>query len=47
MLKTILAIILSVSIFGIVFFIFVKRSIKKTIDYYVESEKKKKRKKIK
>ena len=45
MLKTILIIVLSVSIFGIIFFLYVKKSLKKQLDYYLEGENKKKLKK--
>jgi len=41
MLKTVLIIILSVTIFGIVFFIIVKRALKKQLNYYLRKEKKK------
>ena len=40
MIKTITIIILSVSIFGIIFFIIVRNSLKKKLDYLVEKEKK-------
>jgi hypothetical protein len=42
MIKTILIIILSVSIFGILFFILVRNALKRKIDLLVEEEKKKK-----
>jgi len=45
MLKTILAIVLSVTFFGVLFFLLVKKSIKKQIDYYLYIEKEKKNKK--
>jgi len=41
MLKTSLIIVLSVSIFGILFFLFVKRLIKKRLDYYLSKNNKK------
>lgn len=41
MIKTILIIIVSVSIFGLLLFVFVKNAIKKRIDYLVKNEKKK------
>jgi len=41
MIKTILIIIISVSIFGLVLFVFVKNQIKKRIDYYLEKKNKK------
>jgi cbb3-type cytochrome oxidase subunit 3 len=45
MLKTILTIVLSVTFFGVLFFLLVKKSIKKQIDYYSYIEKEKKSKK--
>jgi|TARA_B100001063_G_scaffold244187_1_gene276393 hypothetical protein len=39
MIKTILIIIVSVSIFGLLLFVFVKNALKKKIDYLVEKEK--------
>ncbi|MEK9732624.1 MAG: hypothetical protein VW229_04615 [Pelagibacteraceae bacterium] len=42
MLKTILIIIISVSIFGILIFSFVRQAMKKKIDQLVEEEKNKK-----
>jgi len=39
MLKTILIIVISVSIFGIVFFILVRNSMKRKLDLLVEQEK--------
>ncbi|MFZ9715402.1 MAG: hypothetical protein ACO3WL_04255 [Pelagibacteraceae bacterium] len=39
MLKTILIIVISVSIFGIVFFILVRNSLKRKLDLLVEQEK--------
>jgi preprotein translocase subunit SecG len=41
MIKTILIIIILVSIFGLVLFVFVKNQIKKRIDYYLEKKNKK------
>ena len=41
-LKIVLIIIVSVSIFGLLIFVFVKNYIKNKIDYLVEKEKKKK-----
>ena len=35
MLKTVLIIIFSVSIFGILFFLYVKKTLKKQLDYYL------------
>ena len=46
MIKTILIIILSVSIFGILFFILVRNALKRKIDLLVEEEKKKKSDKL-
>tara|TARA_B100001093_G_C26780221_1_gene994243 strand:- start:673 stop:816 length:144 start_codon:yes stop_codon:yes gene_type:complete len=42
MTKTILIIIISVSIFGLLIFVLVRNALKKKIDYLVEEEKKKK-----
>ena len=39
MLKTILIIVISVSIFGIVFFILVRNSLKRKLDLLIEQEK--------
>ncbi len=47
MLKTILTIVLSVTIFGIVFFLLVKRSLKKQLDFYLSKNNKKKQKNTK
>tara|TARA_B100001540_G_C15766507_1_gene624260 strand:+ start:861 stop:1004 length:144 start_codon:yes stop_codon:yes gene_type:complete len=41
--RIILIIIVSVSIFGLVLFVFVKSFIKKKIDYYLEEKNKKKK----
>jgi len=41
MLKTSLIIILSVAIFGVLFFIYVKNSLKKRLDYYLSKNNKK------
>ena len=41
MIKTILIIVLSVSIFGIIFFVIVRNSLKRKLDLLVEEEKKK------
>jgi len=46
MLKTILIIVISVSIFGILFFLYVKRTLKKQLNYYLSKNNKKKIKKI-
>ncbi len=42
MIKTILIIIISVSIFGLVLFVFVKNQMKKRINYYLNLKNKKK-----
>jgi hypothetical protein len=42
MIKTILIIIVSVSIFGLLLFVIVRNALKNKIDYLVEEEKKKK-----
>ena len=42
MIKTILIIVISVSIFGIIFFVLVRNSLKRKLDLLVEEEKKKK-----
>ena len=44
MLKTILFIVLSVTIFGILFFLYVKRSLEKKLDYYLLKNNKKSKK---
>ena len=41
MIKTILIIVVSVSIFGIIFFVIVRNSLKRKLDLLVEEEKKK------
>ncbi len=41
MLKTILIIVVSVAIFGILFFLYVKKTLKKRLDYYLSKSKKK------
>ena len=42
MIKTILIIVISVTIFGVLFFILVRNALKRKIDFLVEEEKKKK-----
>jgi hypothetical protein len=42
MLKTILIIVLSVTLFGFIFFLYVKRSLKRHLDYLLSQENKKK-----
>jgi len=44
MLQKVLIIIVSVSIFGILLFSFVRQKLKRYVDYLVEEEKKRKRK---
>ena len=41
MLKTILIIITSVTIFGVLFFLYVKRALRKRLDYYLSKNDKK------
>jgi len=41
MLKTVLLIVLSVTIFGVLFFIYVKNALKKRLDYLTKNLKKK------
>ena len=41
MLKTIAIIVVSVSIFGLLLFVFVKNQMKKRIDFYLKNKKKK------
>jgi len=41
MLEKILIIVVSVSIFGILFFMYVKRALKKRLDYYLSKNNKK------
>ena len=41
MLKTVLIIVLSVTFFGVIFFLYVKRSLKKQLDYYLSKNNKK------
>ena len=46
MIKTILIIVLSVTFFGVLFFILVRNALKRKIDFLVEEEKKKKSDKL-
>tara|TARA_B100000683_G_scaffold98105_1_gene97022 strand:- start:208 stop:351 length:144 start_codon:yes stop_codon:yes gene_type:complete len=46
MIKTILIIVISVTFFGVLFFIFVRNALKKKIDLLVEEEKRKKSDKL-
>jgi len=41
MLETVLVIVFSVAIFGIIFFLYVKNKLKKQLDYYLSEKKKK------
>ncbi len=43
MLKTVLIIIVSVSIFGILFFIYVKKMLQKRLNYYLKEKRKNKK----
>jgi len=45
MFKTVLTIVLSVTFFGVIFFLIIKKSLKKQLDYYLSVEKLKKIKK--
>ena len=42
MLKTILAIVILVTVFGILFFLYVKKSLEKRLNYYLSKNNKKK-----
>ena len=42
MLETILTIVISVTIFGIIFFLYVKKTLKKRLDYYLSKGNEKK-----
>jgi len=44
MLKTVLIIVLSVTVFGVLFFLYVKRALKKQLDYYLSKNNKRKEK---
>ena len=41
MLKTILIIVIAVTIFGVMFFLYVKKTLKKRLDYYLSKNDKK------
>lgn len=41
MLKTVLIIVISVTIFGVLFFLYVKKALKKRLDYYLSKNNKK------
>jgi len=43
MIKTVLIIVLSVTFFGVLFFLYVKKKIKEQIDYYLSINKKNKK----
>ena len=43
MLKTAIIIVLSVTFFGVMFFLYVKKSLKKQLDYYLSKNNKKKK----
>ena len=43
MLETILTIVVSVTIFGVLFFLYVKKTLKKRLDYYLYKNQKKER----
>ena len=45
MFKTVLIIVFSVTLFGIIFFLIVKRSLKKQLNYYLLKDQSKKNKK--
>jgi len=42
MAKTVIIIVLSVALFGVIFFLYVKRSLKKQLDYYLSKNNEKK-----
>ena len=42
MLKTVLIIVISVAIFGVLFFLYVKKTLKKRLDYYLSKDNEKK-----
>ena len=41
MLKTILIIVIAVTLFGVIFFLYVKKSLKNRLDYYLSKNNKK------
>ena len=47
MLKTVLIIVLSVTVFGVVFFLYVKSTLKKRLNYYLSRNNRKKFRKYK
>jgi len=42
MLKTVLTIVISVTVFGVLFFLYIKKILKKRLDYYLSKNSKKK-----
>jgi hypothetical protein len=44
MLETILTIVITVTIFGIIFFLYIKKMLKKRLDYYLTKNNKEKQK---
>ena len=44
MIKTVLVIVLSVTFFGIIFFLYVKKKLEKQLNYYLSKNKKKNKK---
>jgi len=42
MLKTVLIIVISVAIFGVLFFLYVKKTLKRRLDYYLSKNNRKK-----
>jgi len=44
MLKTILIIVFSVALFGVIFFLYVKRALKRQLNYYLSKNSKKNKK---
>ena len=47
MLKTVLIIVLSVTIFGILFFLYVKKALRKQLEYYLLKKNQRKKEKTK
>jgi len=44
MLETVVIIVLSVTLFGVIFFLYVKKKLKKQLDYYLSKNNKKSKK---
>ena len=44
MIKTVLVIVLSVTFFGVIFFLYVKKKLEKQLNYYLSKNKKKNKK---